>query len=188
MKYALSILLTVFLSQPIFAAEEAEPAPGWSSQITHMTWQGTGVKRDMRGKQMPIESIYSGNTETEGNVAFTCYIKSFSASFAPDAVDLESVLRQGASTKQVKLRRPDIKINGEKIDRTDWIYLPKLGVYRARKKSTSAKLYNAVIRRDKIEVKTRRRDYVALNLPPVDITFKNFGPECGLGAHAKKAK
>ena len=145
------------------------------------------MKRVMRGKRIPIDSIYSGTAETTGNVAFSCYVNTFAASFAPDAIDLKEALQLGVSTKQVKLRRPDIKINGEKIKRTDWIFLPKLGVYRAHKKSTSAKLYNAVILGDKIEAKTKGRAYVTLNLPPVDRVFKNFGPECGLGAYGKKA-
>ena len=123
MKYILSALITVIFTQHALAAEQTAQAEGWSPHVAYITWQGTGVKSDLRGKRIPIEAIYSGNAETEGDVAFSCYIKSYAASFAPGPVDLEDVLGQVANTGQVKLRRPDIKINGEKMKRTDWIYL-----------------------------------------------------------------
>lgn len=146
------------------------------------------MKKKYTGVVLPMDSVYSGNDTTEGNVAFTCFSGAFAANVALEPVNLGDIIKNPPKTKRTKLRRPDIRIDGEFMRSTDWIYLPKLRVYRARKKSTAAKLYNAVIRKNKVEMRAGSGDYTLLNLPPVDSAYKNFGAECGLGIAAKKTQ
>ncbi len=183
------VALTISLALPNDATANEKPSDsqrGWTSQTLHMIWTGMGVKKEFRGATMPMDSIYSGDETTSGNVAFTCFAGAFSANVALKPVSLENIIKNPPKTRRAKLKRPDIKIDGEIIKSTDWIYMPKLEVFRARKKSTASKLYNSVIRKTKVEMRSGLGDYTLLNLPPVDRAYKNFGSECGLGIAAKK--
>jgi hypothetical protein len=172
-------------SQETAQAEASES--GWSHVTMNIVWTGSGVKREYRGKAMPMETIYSGDKTTPGNVAFTCYAGTLSANVAFDPVDMKALVRNRPRTKRAKLRRPDMKIDGEFVKTADWIYVPKFKVYRARKRPPAAKLYNSVIRGSDVEMRPQGDDYMALNLPPPDRVFKNFGAECGMGLSAKKS-
>jgi len=160
---------------------------GWKPKTINLSWTGNGVKKDMRGVMQKAEGIYSGNEGTTGNVAFTCYAGSFSANIALEPVNLEVLFLGTPDSRRRKIKRADIKIDGESIKSSDWIYMPAMKVYRARKKSTAAKLYNAVIRKSEVLVKSGRSNYVALQLPEQDRAFKNFGSQCGMGLHAVKS-
>ena len=188
MKYLVAALAIILAPQAAFAEEASAPSEGWQSFDIKIRYTGGGIKREMRGVIKPAESIFSGDTNTSGSVILTCVGGSFTASFAPDPIDFVSIITQGKVAKgNYKRKRLDFKINGEVEQRIDWVYIPKLGVYRAGKRSSAAKLYNATIRGDRVEVKTRGKDYQPLFLPPVDTAFRNFGSECGLGIYAKKS-
>jgi len=188
MKYLLAALAIILAPQAAFAEEASPPSEGWQSENIKIRYIGSGVKREMRGVIMPAESIHSGDPTTSGNVVFTCYAGSFTAIFATEPTDFASIINQKKVAKgRFKRKRLKLKIDGDIQDSMDWVYIPNLGVYRARTKVGAAKLYNATIRGDSVAVKTPGKDYVPLNLPPVDMTFRNFGPECGLGKHAKKS-
>ena len=188
MKYLLAALAIALAPQAASAIDAPAPSEGWQTQNMKIRYLGSGVKRDMRGVINPVESIHSGNPTTSGNVVFTCLAGSLTVSFASEPVDFQAILTQKKVAKgRVKPKRLDFKIAGEDQQFVDWVYIPKLGIYRARKKLTAAKLYNAAVRGDSVEVKTRGKTYQSLNFPPVDTAFKNFGTDCGLGIHAKKS-
>jgi len=182
------------LSIPVFAIALALPIPsaanesgdGWSSMTSRITWTGLGVKREYRGVKMPIDAVYSGTEETAGNAAFTCYAGTLTAALALEPVNMRNAVKASSMTGNVKRKRLDMKIDGEALKSENWIYMPELKVYRARKKSMSAKLYNAVIRQSAVEIKAGGDDYVPVKLPRVDRVFGNFGSECGLGTAARK--
>lgn len=186
MKYLFAALI-LGLSSSVNAADA--PSEGWTSYDIKIKYTGGGVKREMRGVVKPAESIFSGDTNMSGSVIFTCVGGALTAGFAPDPIDFVSIIRQAKVAKgRFKRKRLDFKINGEEEeDRVDWVYIPKLNLYRARKKLTAAKLYNAAVRGDSVDVKARGKEYVSLQLPPVDTAFRNFGSDCGLGIHAKKS-
>lgn len=188
MKSLLTSLILVLAPQAASAADSAAPSEGWQSQNINIRYTGNGVKREMRGVINPAESIYSGDTTTSGNVVFTCLAGSITASFAQDPIDFVSIITQKKVVRgNFKRKRLTFKIAGEKQEFVGWAYIPKLGIYRAGKKSNAIKLYNAVIRGDGVEVKMGGKEYLPLKLPPVDTAFRNFGSECGLGIHAKKS-
>ena len=186
-KILISILTVTCLSYPSYAESPASPeSQGWTSKVINLSWHGSGVKKDMRGVFQRAEGVYSGDAKTSGNVAFTCYGGNFSVNVSLEQIDMGTLFTNTPDSTRRKLKRAYIKINGEPIKSSAWIYMPAMKVYRAREKSTSAKLYNAVIRGSDVEMKSNRSGYVSLNLPAVDTSFKNFGSDCGLGILTKK--
>jgi hypothetical protein len=187
----LSLSTFAFMSSAaaIHAVEPAvSPPTSWQAFTINYRFTGSAVKKDMRGVFMPAESIYSGNGTTPGNVAFTCYAGNFTVNVALEPMDMKELMRRPDKSNRRKAKRPDIKINGTAIKNADWIYMPALKVYQARRKSTAAKIYNSVVRQDTVSMRGRGKDFVPLNLPKVDAKFKEFGSECGLGTASKKAE
>jgi len=169
------------------ASSFAVDAPaGWQAYTINYAFTGSAVKKDMRGVYMPAESIYSGDATTPGNVAFTCYAGNFAVNVALEPMDMKDLMKSPDKSTRRKAKRPDVKINGESIKNADWIYMPKLKVYQARRRTTAAKFYNSVIRKDAISMRGKGKDFVSLNLPPLDPAFKEFGSECGMGTLAQK--
>ena len=114
--------------------------------------------------------------------------QNFTVNVALEPMDMKELMRRPDKSNRRKAKRPDIKINGTAIKNADWIYMPALKVYQARRKSTAAKIYNSVVRQDTVSMRGRGKDFVPLNLPKVDAKFKEFGSECGLGTASKKAE
>ena len=188
------VVLSLGLSAFAFISASAdshavEPAPtNWQAFNINYSFTGSAVKKDMRGVFMPAESLYSGDSTTPGNVAFTCYAGNFTVNVALEPMDMKDLMRSPHKSNRRKAKRPDIKINGAPIKNADWIYMPTLKVYQARRRSTAAKIYNSVIRQDTVSMRGRGKDFIQLNLPTVDPKFKNFGAECGMGTASKKAE
>jgi len=181
--------LSASLAPPSLATAneiKSESQAGWTAQTLRIRWLGNSVKKKYQGVTMPMDSIYSGDETTVGNVAFICHAGTFSVSAALKPNDFGVILKNPIRSKRPKIKRPNMKIDGESILSTEWIYMPEHKVYRAKKKLTAAKIYNSVLRKSKVEIKSSGGEYVSLNLPPVDRAFKNFGSECGLGIAAKK--
>ena len=154
---------------------------GWTPKTINLSWTGNGVQKEMRGVIQKAEGVYSGSAATPGNVAFTCYAGTFTVNVALDEIDVGTLFIGTPDSSRRKIKRADMKIDGTRIKSSDWIYMPAMKVYMARKRSTAAKLYNAVIRGSEVTLKSGGSDYVPLNLPKVDRAFQNFGSECGLG-------
>lgn len=188
MKYLVTAFILCIAPQAAIAKDTAGPSEGWQSQNVSIRYTGLGVKREMRGVINPAETIYSGDTTTSGNVVFTCFAGRFTASFASAPIDFASIITQKKVAKGgFKRKRLKFKTAGETSEVAGWAYIPKLEIYRAGRRSAAAKLYNAAIRGDDVQVKIRGKGYQPLNLPPVDAAFKTFGAECGLGIHANKS-
>jgi len=182
MKYLLAALVLSLTPHAASAADAASPGESWTSHDMVVQHLKNGARNEVRNVTKPVKSIYSGNKMTPGNVVFSCVGGSLTVSFAPKPVDFAALLtKDKAPTGTAQRRRLDYRINGEKQPFVDWVKIPKLGVYRARKTSTAAKLYNAALRGQEVDVKIRGKDYMPLQLPTVDTAFKNFGSECGLG-------
>jgi len=182
-----SFLLISGVSTQAFAKQDSvDEIDGWTAKTINLSWHGSGVQKKMRGVIQPAEGVYSGTAQTAGNVAFTCYSGNFSVNVALKPIDLGILFTDTPDSTRRKVKRADIQIDGEKIKSSDWIYMPAIKVYRARKRSTAAKLYNSVIRQSDVLMKSNRSQYIKLNLPKSDLAFKNFGAECGIGALANK--
>jgi len=164
-----------------FSANAEEASTGWQSSNISIAFSGNAIKKDMNGVYLDAEAIYSGTAETEGNVAFTCYNGRYAASVALKPVDLEMVIKDAMDSRRRKIRKLRYTLNGETQKSAEWIYMPALKVYMARKQSTSAKLYNAAVRGDVVTLRDREKEPTELNLPKQDMTFVNFGKSCGLG-------
>ena len=178
-----SSLLVAGLCSPAFADDSDE---GWKAKAINLSWSGSGVQKDLRGVVRKAEGVYSGDAATAGNVAFTCYSGNFSVNVALKNIDMGVLFTETPDSTRRKIKRADIKIDGEVIKSSDWIYMPAMKVYRARKKSTAAKLYNSVIRESDVMMKSNGSKYTPLNLPKQNEAFRKFGSGCGMGVLAKK--
>ena len=167
------------------ATETVATPDAWQKRNIKLTFYGSGVQRDSRGQAYYAEAIYSGDETTAGNLAFTCYTGKLSASFALDPVDLGPLFANPANSRRLKNRRPVVLIDGEQVSSKDWIWMPKMKVYRARRRASTIQLYKAVLRGSTVEMQDRG-ETVRLNIPAADATFKNFGAGCGVGLGALK--
>lgn len=158
---------------------------GWKKIMVTIAFAGSAVLRDERYEPNRVEVIYTGTGETRGNVQFNCYNGRPSVSFAVDPVDMREMLANAPDSRRRNLKRPKISIDGEQIKSQDWIYMPAMQVYRARRLASLKSLYNATVLGSAVQVKTRG-DSVLLNLPKADDVFKDFGAECGLGRLAER--
>lgn len=164
---------------------EIKAPDGWKRVTIRVSWRGGGVSLDELGKVRTAEVIYSGTADTSGNVSFSCYNGRPSVSFAIRPTNMREMLTNPPDSSRMKLQRPKISINGERIKSEDWIYMPAMKVYRARRIAPLKSLYNATVRGADVRVKTRGDD-IRLNIPKADTVFKNFGAECGLGLRAER--
>ena len=168
---------------PIMEETTTPKTDGWNHLFMTITWTGSAVALDELGKPKPAEVIYSGTATTEGNVAFVCYDGRLSVSMALEPVDLRDAVLDTPSSRRLRVAIPDITIAGEEQSAKQWAYMPAMKVFRARKKSSAAKLYNAAIRNDPVTARYRG-DTISLNMPQIDNTFADFGADCGMGRNA----
>lgn len=167
-------------------AEDAEPDTGWSSKTIGLAYHGNAIRKKERGVGYKAESLYSGNATTKGNVAFACYTGNFGVNIAIDAVDLGTLIANPPESTQRKAKRLTMTVDGEEMKSQVWVYMPKMGVYRARTQLAAAKVYNAVILGQDVAIKAPGKDNLVLNLPALDDEFQDFGAGCGMGRKAKK--
>jgi len=140
---------------------------------------------DELGKVRTADVVYSGTADTPGNLMFNCYGGRPSVSFATEPTNMRTMLTDAPDSRRMSIRRPKISVDGKRISGEDWIYMPKINVYRARRTASFKTLYNATGLGADVRVKSRGDD-IRLNTPPIDDVFKNLGAECGLGRLAKR--
>lgn len=169
------------------ATETSGPVAGqgWKKVLINVSWRGSGVRLDELGKVRTAEVVYSGTADTPGNLMFNCYGGRPSVSFAIKPTNMRNMLTNAPDSRRMNIKRPKISVDGVRIKGEDWIYMPAMNVYRARRTASFKALYNATVLGADVRVKTRGDD-IRLNMPPADDVFKNFGVECGLGLLAKR--
>ncbi|WP_189499242.1 hypothetical protein [Algimonas arctica] len=158
---------------------------GWKNVIINLSWRGNAVSKAELGITKPAEVVYSGTADTPGNIVFNCYNGRPSVSFAILPIDMRGMMTEPPDSRRMKLKRPKISIDGVRIKGEDWIYMPAMKVYRARRIGSFKALYNATILGSDVRVKAGS-DNIQLNVPPADDVFKDFGATCGIGRLAKR--
>jgi len=158
---------------------------GWTALTVGVSFRGGAVSVDELDRTRPAEVVYSGTAETPGNVLFNCYNGRPSVSFALEPADMRALMSNPPESTRMKLKRPKIDVDGTRIKGEDWIYMPAMNVYRMRRTASFRALYNATLRGSDVRVKARPND-IALNMPPADDAFKDFGAACGIGRLADR--
>lgn len=158
---------------------------GWQNVVINLSWRGSAVSKAELGTTKPAEVVYSGTADTPGNIVFNCYNSRPSVSFAILPADMRGMMTNPPDSRRMKLKRPKISIDGVRIKGEDWIYMPAMKVYRARRMGSFKALYNATVLGSDVRVKTGGEN-IQLNIPPADDVFKDFGATCGLGRLAAR--
>ena len=76
---------------------------------------------------------------------------------------------------QVKLYRDD-----ELADTSRWFFLPEFMAINTQKHSQAAKIFNAVVKNQKVSFETSSHKMITLDLPPMDDGFRHMAKKCGL--------
>ncbi|MEM1391451.1 MAG: hypothetical protein AAGG45_10255 [Pseudomonadota bacterium] len=82
--------------------------------------------------------------------------------------------------KQAPYRRAvDVEISTpERYSEATWVSLPAIKTIVSSTHSVGARIFNTVVREEPIEVKVDGKDFVSLDLPAADDSFKAFAKTC----------
>lgn len=184
--YRACMMASIFIL-PLSASGQDRPKTdaGWQAATLGISWRGYAIPKDELEKMRPAEVVYSGSIQTSGNVAFVCYNGRPSVSFAVEPTDMMAMMVDPPSSRRMKIKKPKMTVDGENIKSEEWIFMPALDVYRARRSAPFKTLYNATLLGSDVRAKIGRIE-MPLNLPPADDAFKDFGANCGIGRLADR--
>lgn len=156
--------------------------PEWKSSFFTMEFSGFPVKKDMKNRPFPGESIYVVSDDV-GDIAFTCLLEKLRTTIEIKSTDFESIVLGNNTSQRAKVRNLRFFINGKAVRSKNWTYVSELKVALSSKRSDALRIYNAAIRGDEVQVKMSGADKVRLNLPKPNSAFAQFGSECGIGTN-----
>ena len=138
-------------------------------------WQQLKIRFFVDGKESEIiDSIYTSG-QTEPGVALLCSENLLRVRFATEAVDMRSAISEyPKSARQVTGR---LLLNDEEATRDLWAFFPRQRILAPPDRPTAAKIFNATIRGDQVEIDAGRYE-VRYGLPPVDDVFRDFVERC----------
>ncbi len=139
---------------------------------TAAEWQ-TWTPENSRNAQ----TIYTSDDMSPG-VLLSCT----SAGKLAVVIDLEGgdVIANASRHTVRRARYPSITLKlGERPSLTeDWAYIPTRNQIQPRKRSTIAKVYNAMIRGEIANIEMRGKDAINLVFPPMNDAFRAFAATC----------
>ena len=185
LKHVVTFCLIVGGSSVLTAAQSSDTTDGWNLHEFTMTFTGSAVPKDIRGKPFPAETIFT-NSDDVGDVALTCLYNKLSSTIEVKKTDFKAVVMGQSDTRRARYRETILRINGEKVSKGRWTYVPKYKVLLAQRQSDKYRLYNAAIAGDSASVQIGYGDIIELNLPKMDKTFAEFGAACNLGNKKQK--
>ena len=176
----------LMLSTSLASAQEAGTYPenSWDDFDMSMRYSGSAYTKTQRATIDKGEVIYTTDANQNG-VMFTCLAGRLYVAASVEPRDFRETFLQASSRRKYKY--VDMRLNdGKKIGLGTWIYKPSLDSISSMKRPQAAKLYNAVIRKQKVTLFVSSKKPIMLNLPKPNQTFAEFGAACGLGKYAKK--
>lgn len=179
-KHAAILCLSICASGAVALAQAPETSSGWNLFRYTMTYSGFAVKKDIVGKPLPGETIFT-NSDAAGDVALTCLLDKLSSTIEVKPTDFATFVTTSPNTQRARYRNVRLRINGEKVSNNKWTYVPKHKVILARSQSDTNKIYNAGVNGNKVSVQVGNGKIIELNIPEMDDAFAEFGGACNLG-------
>jgi len=103
-----------------------------------------------------------------GDGQFTAIISQVTENF-PETMKKAAPYRRSVD---VSVSTPDRQTDGK------WVSIPAIDTIISASHSNAAKIFNAVVRGEALDVDVEGKDFVALQLPAVDDAFKAFAKTC----------
>lgn len=132
-----------------------------------------------------IPTLEDGTTKTIAAVAspadapgvmLLCQGGRFDSYFSLEGYDFQQT-RDWVPGRQ-RSQKGNLYIEGERADRSDWIFLPDLQVAKPISENVSRKLYNAIVKGQEVSFQVSVKDETELALPPVDDNYRDFAQTC----------
>ncbi len=138
-------------------------------------WRQLKIRFFVDGEESEIiDSIYTSG-QAEPGVALLCSENLLRVRFATEAVDMRSAISEYPRTARQVTGR--LLVNGEEATRDLWAFLPRQRILAPPDRPTAAKIFNATIKGDQVEIDAGRYE-VRYGLPPVDDVFRDFVERC----------
>lgn len=135
------------------------------------------VADDSAGETLSAAIVHTVDTAVNG-VQLQCRPGQMAATVALEPFDF-AVLRDGKKDKLPRATKVRLFVNGEMVDRRDWVYMPQLNLaVPSGGRKIPAKIFNAVVRGDDVEVQVAGMKRVTITLPAADAAFKQFAKDC----------
>ncbi len=181
---ALPIIATLLVLPVSSMAQDKQSTNQWKNRKSRMVYSGSGFSRKRRDTIDAVDTIYTTSATTNG-LMFSCIGNYFTVTASVEPQNFQANFNK--STKRRRNRYLDYKIDdGDKMALGVWTYLSSLSALSSQKRSQAAKLYNAVIRRQKVTLYIMGKKPIVLDLPKPNRAFAEFGSACGLGTLAEK--
>ena len=126
------------------------------------------------------------SSELASGLLFICMNEKLRVSAATTPQNLRKTSRIASRSAKRVYVDMSLNDNKEKTSLGRWVYANDTKIIRSAKRSSAAKLYNAVIRQQKVTLHIGGKKPVTLTLPKPNSDFNTFGAACGLGTLAKK--
>lgn len=178
-----SLLLSIGMTTLVFgaAAETETPETGWVLKTFE-------VKFDQRGTAIGDYTNAGWALEPENKAVpylrFTCSPRhSLVATLYPRPEMLE--IEDGKRIKQ-GVRKGVLHIEGRESENVTWTHVKRRDILQARRRSVSAKLYNAAATGADVRVRVPlSKDEVTFTSPKPDANFKRFLKECSIAGKSE---
>ncbi|GHB04342.1 hypothetical protein GCM10009069_28600 [Algimonas arctica] len=183
--------LFVLAPQAKAQATDVDPqANHWVSQKTVMSY-GEGYSDKRKANKEFGETLFTSSTTAPG-IYFSCLDTKFRVGVVYEAQGVSDAFRNleiygisgnGAFVPTPKsLAYVSARFDGqEKVALGQWLYFEDTSSALSRDNKAAQKLYNAIVRGQRIEVTIRSSNHVTLVVPKFSATFADFGAECGIG-------
>ncbi len=165
-------------------AQENVAVNTWESFDMTMHYSGNAYTKKRRATIDEGEIVHT-TSDTSSGLMFSCLEGRLFVAVSWKPQDFRTSFTKTSGRR--KGRKLDMKLDGgEKNTLGYWIYKPSLGAVSSRKRSQAAKLYNAVVRKQKVTLYIESKKPVVLDLPKPNRAFAEFGAACGIGKFANK--
>jgi len=140
-------------------------------------WMNESFTKD---KNSLHEQLYAVTSDTTA-LTFICKAKKFRAAISTTNNNAAQILNIYSETRRRINRKVELTIDGKSADTPKWMINPARKIFVTPDRSTTIKLYNAVVGGKDVSIQRKGEMKYVLDLPPPNQAFANFGANCGIG-------
>lgn len=176
---------------PLTTAPDTKGQPNqWVTRRAIKSY-GRGYSDRRRANKEIGETLFTSST-TEPGIFFSCLDKKFRVGIVYEAqgmfeafenMEIYGVSGNGGFVPTLNsLAHVSARFDGQAQEALgEWLYFKAGSTALSRDNMGAAKLYNAIVRGQNIQVTIRANNVVSLVFPEISNNFADFGAECGIG-------
>lgn len=175
MKKLIALSILALSGHAFTGSAIAQPEPqGWGQVTIHYkATKGDPFNR----KDVSVHSVYTTD-DTKTGVLIQCSPKAIGVYISAEPGNVRDIISGHKHLGYPRNISGRLIKDGDVVHEGPWVYYPRRKLSQSKQRKPAAKIFNAVVKGEKLSFKASNKPEVELSLPPIDDNFRDFNKKC----------